>query len=229
MDTLKTIRLGGVLGRKFGREFSLAVNSVAEASRALCAIIPGFEKFLMESKDKGLHYAVIHNRRSLKREELESAALFDGDELTIMPILAGSKKGGVLNIIVGAVLVIVGALIQIFVFDGAPNPISNYFYGAGISMIVGGIVQLLTPVPKMSDGQKKDDVSSYMMNGPVNVTVQGASVPVLYGELDVGSVVVSAGISVKDNYVTSRGGGYVGGGEYRSGGAFNGTVHTQAL
>jgi len=42
MEKLRTIRLYGPLGTRFGREFRLAVDSPAEAVRALCVLLPGF-------------------------------------------------------------------------------------------------------------------------------------------------------------------------------------------
>ena len=40
---MKTIRLYGELGKRFGREFKLDVQSPAEAVRALRVIVPGFQ------------------------------------------------------------------------------------------------------------------------------------------------------------------------------------------
>lgn len=49
-QTMRTIKLYGKL-RKFGREFKLAVSTPAEAIKALCVMVPGFEKFLLNSKN----------------------------------------------------------------------------------------------------------------------------------------------------------------------------------
>lgn len=38
-ERLRTIRLYGLLGARFGRKFRLAVSNPAEAVRALCAIL----------------------------------------------------------------------------------------------------------------------------------------------------------------------------------------------
>ena len=82
----------------------------------------------------------------------------------------GSKNGGVLNIILGAVLVIVGAI-------GAYTPFGEAFGGAvwgpyameaGIAMMAGGVVQLLTPVPKGTKNKSVANEPSYAFNGAVN-------------------------------------------------------------
>jgi predicted phage tail protein len=58
---VKTIRLYGVLGTTFGRVHRLAVDSPQEAIKALCTVIPGLQKFILESKERGLTYAIFDN------------------------------------------------------------------------------------------------------------------------------------------------------------------------
>lgn len=219
MEKVKTIKLSGSLARRFGREHRLAVASPAEAVRALCATKPGFEKFLMESRDNGINFTVFSGRNNLTEDELQNPA--GADVIRIIPVPVGSKKNGVLQIVVGVVLIAVGAVVQ-YMMGGAPNPFSNYLYGAGISMIVGGVIAMLTPVPKNQE-RKDDPRKSYVFNGSVNVQAQGNPVPLLYGELIVGSAVISAGISTQDNYIAGRTPGSVGGGA-RDGDGFNGDV-----
>ena len=69
----------------------------------------------------------------------------------------------------------------------------------GISMALGGIVQMLSP--QQSGSSAADAVengASYNFNGPVNTTAQGNPVPVLYGRMVVGSAVISAGILAQE-------------------------------
>jgi len=66
-----------------------------------------------------------------------------------------------------------------------------------------GIAQLLAPVPKMQE-QKRDE--NRYFNGPANVALQGAAVPVGYGRCVVGSVLVSAGITVIDENMSNSNG-----------------------
>jgi len=68
----------------------------------------------------------------------------------------------------------------------------------------------LTPLPKSSGGSDQ----AFGFSGPVNTTAQGNPVPIGYGRLIVGSVVISAEILASDiavNYVPPTAGG-VGGG-----------------
>lgn len=70
-DSIRTIRLCGILGATFGREFKLSVSSPKEDVRALCVILPGFERYLNTSKQRGLTYAVFSGKRNLISDELD--------------------------------------------------------------------------------------------------------------------------------------------------------------
>jgi hypothetical protein len=101
--------------------------------------------------------------------------------------------------------------------------------GAGIAMIAGGVVQLLTPVPKgMSAKDASANTPSYNFNGPVNTEAQGHPVPLFYGgPMTVGSAVASAGIDTVDTaYVPTYDGligflkhGFMGGGMWTGSGS----------
>ena len=69
----------------------------------------------------------------------------------------------------------------------------------GTALMLGGVMQLLSPQQKgLSAKDSPDNGASYHFNGPVNTTAQGNPVPLLYGELIVGSAVISAGIYSED-------------------------------
>jgi predicted phage tail protein len=54
-----TIKLLGELGRRFGRQFQLAVKTPAEAMRALCTQLPEMRQYLLESGEKGVNWRVV--------------------------------------------------------------------------------------------------------------------------------------------------------------------------
>ena len=85
----------------------------------------------------------------------------------------------------------------------------------GAGLILYGTSQLLSPQPADLPGltggspdrrdsfsptknEPADNRSSYIYNGAVNLTAQGNPVPICYGRMRVGSVVVSAGVSTTD-------------------------------
>lgn len=190
-ERLRTIRLYGQLGSRFGRSFRLAVSSPAEAVRALCAILPGFQQYLTRAKENGMAFAVFAGKQNLTKEQLQDPP--GNEDIRIAPVLLGSKRGGVLNIILGVVLIVVG------VYTRNVNLIVQ-----GGAMVVGGVVQMLGPQPKGLGAQDSvENRPSYSMNGTVNTQAQGNPVPVAYGGHDskgmlVGSAVISGGIMAED-------------------------------
>ncbi|MDE1012052.1 MAG: tail assembly protein [Paraburkholderia fungorum] len=189
-EKTRTIRLYGRLGAMFGRVHRLVVNSPAQAVRALCIMVPGFERELMQSRDKGIAYAVFAGRRNLSYDELRYPA--GHDEIRIAPILQGSKAAGLFQTVLGAVMAAVG---YYFGWTGVGAIVGNM----GVAMMAGGMQQLLAPSPKgLSSKDSAANTASYAFNGPVNTEAQGGCVPLLYGELEIGSAVGSAGIYAED-------------------------------
>lgn len=208
---LTTIVLGGPLGKRFGRvhRLDLTVPSPAEAVRALSAVCDGFRRYLTENSEPGYH--VFVGRRDVGADDL---AMSTGARvLTLMPALAGAKSGW-FQVVAGAVLVVAGAVLTVYGY-GAGVPLIT----AGISMMVGGVSQLLFAPPSATGPNEKDaNKPSYAFNGPVNTLAQGHPVPICYGEMEVGSCVVSAGIVTE--WATDGGfGGNGGSGQTGPGGA----------
>ncbi|KDE91963.1 tail assembly protein [Stenotrophomonas muris] len=199
-DRLRTIRLYGKLGARFGRRFRLAVNSPAEAVHALCTMLPGFQQYLMGAKAKGMEFAVFNGRQNLSRDQLHDPP--GQDDIRIAPVLVGSKRGGVLQTIVGVVLIVVGAVASAWGYGAIGQPMMKL----GVSMVIGGITQMLSPQPKgLGAKDTPENAPSYSMNGTVNTQAQGNPVPVAYGGHDskgmfIGSAVISGGILAEDQF-----------------------------
>lgn len=66
----------------------------------------------------------------------------------------------------------------------------------GASLILGGVSQLLSPVPVAAQGTNSntDPRKTYSFSGIQQTSRQGTPVPICYGLTLTGSVVVSAGI-----------------------------------
>jgi predicted phage tail protein len=201
VEPVRTIRLYGVLGATFGREYRLSVASPKEAIRALSVIVPGFERFLNTSKQRGLTYAVFSGKRNLVNDELSIDR--STEEIRIAPVIIGSKRAGVFQTILGVALVAVAA----FVTGGAAIGIGGTAFaggwgavaGIGASMAIGGVVQMLSPqTTGLASKQSADNRASYAFGGVTNTTSQGNPVPILYGKRRIGGAVASAGIYVED-------------------------------
>lgn len=189
---MRTIRLYGILGSTFGREFKLSVASPKEAVRALCVIVPGFERFLNTSKQRGLTYAVFSGKRNLNNDELvmdQSSA-----DIRIAPVIVGSKRGGIFQTILGVALVAAAIWMP-----GVGIAASNIMFQLGGAMALGGVVQMLSPqTTGLASKQSADNNASYAFGGVTNTTAQGNPVPLLYGKRRIGGAIISAGIYVDD-------------------------------
>ncbi|EPA9747804.1 tail assembly protein [Cronobacter malonaticus] len=197
MNELKTVRLYGALGARFGRVHRLVVASPAEACRALSVILPGFEQYMQTAHLRGLRFAVFRGEKNIGQDELKHNS--GEEDIRIAPVIAGSKRGGVLQTILGAVLV-VGALALGPVGIGTIAGSTAMSIGLmGGSMMIGGVVQMLSPQPGgLASRQDPDNAPSYAFGGPVNTTAMGNPVGLLYGEREIGGAIVSAGIYTND-------------------------------
>ncbi|QWR81970.1 tail assembly protein [Cronobacter sakazakii] len=197
MNELKTVRLYGALGARFGRVHRLVIASPAEACRALSVILPGFEQYMQTAHLRGLRFAVFRGKKNIGQDELKHNS--GEEDIRIAPVIAGSKRGGVLQTILGAVLV-VGALALGPVGIGAIAGSTAMSIGLmGGSMMIGGVVQMLSPQPGgLASRQDPDNAPSYAFGGPVNTTAMGNPVGILYGEREIGGAIVSAGIYTND-------------------------------
>ncbi|UNH25100.1 tail assembly protein [Moellerella wisconsensis] len=191
-EIMTRIELGGVLGRTFGKVHHRQISKTSEAAHALSKTIKGFEQYLNTSKQRGLTYAVFRGKKNIGLEELGFPV--SGEVVRIVPVIIGSKAG-VLQTILGAVLVSVGAIAML----GFGQSWGAYAMLAGGTMMLGGVIQMLSPQPAgLAMNQDPDNKPSYAFGGVTNTTAQGLPVPLLYGKRRIGGAVISAGIYVED-------------------------------
>lgn len=188
-----TVVLLGELGKRFGRKHRLDVRSPAEAVRALCANFKDFRQFVATSAERNVAYRVLSRKDEVAEDELHNPA---SKTITFVPVVAGAnflKKFG--KIILGAALIVASFYLPPLALVGTAT-LQSVTFSIGLSLALGGVAQLLAPTPKTPEAAK--DEASYIFNGAVNTSAQGAAIPVGYGQMIVGSAVISAGISVED-------------------------------
>ncbi|MGL5405163.1 MAG: tail assembly protein [Acinetobacter sp.] len=186
---LKTIKLYGILAKKFGKEFHLAVDNTREAMRALCMQVPGFEHFMLHAHEHGLAFAVFQDKHNISETELDMST--DAKVIKIVPrVIGAGGDNGVLQTILGAVMVVVGAVAMYF-----GQPWGANLVGAGVGMMVGGIAMMLMPKIDNQDQDQNQDgnKANKGFGGAVTTVAQGNPVPVLYGQREVGGFIASAG------------------------------------
>ncbi len=166
---LRKIRLYGKLAKFIGQRVLKAdVATAAEAVRFLVANWPEVERHMSDQ-----YYRVSVGSYDLTLDELHDPA--GQQEIKIVPVITGA--GAAARILAGVAII-------------------GLSFGIGASLVLGGVAQLLTPVPKIPTGKNsdKDPRKSYSFSGIQQTSRQGVPVPIVYGETLVGSIVISAGI-----------------------------------
>lgn len=189
---MKEIILYGELARRFGKYHRFAVKNTAEAIRALKANCKGFERYMCNAHSDNVGFRIFVGRSAVNDyKEIHSPA--GQAVIRIVPVIIGSKSPWV-KILIGVALIAAAVVITVG-SAGAGTPLSAQILGmTGASLFIGGVAQLLSPPPKTPGSPESNNKNSSIFNGPANVTAQGAAVPVGYGRLVVGSVIISAGI-----------------------------------
>ena len=190
---MKTIKLHGILGKKFGQFFKLDVQTAREATHAIACQNKEFKRFMLESDKLGLKFAVFLGRKNIAENDIDNVT--DTDVIHIVPRIVGSGGSTFnwLQVVAGAVLVGVGA----FTF-GATTATGAALIGAGIGMFVGGVAGLLMPTVDMSNQDPDGNRANKGFGSAVTTVSQGNPVPILYGEREIGGFYASGGIYAED-------------------------------
>ena len=195
---LKTIKLYGVLGKKFGKEFHLAVESTREAVKALSVQVPGFEQFMLTAHEQGLAFTVFQDDENISEDQIDFET--GAKVIKIVPKVIGAGGNGILQTILGAVMIVVGVITQQY-----------WAVGMGVGMMIGGIAQMLAPKVDTEDQNQDGNRANKGFGGAVTTIAQGNPVPILYGQREVGGFIVNAGQFAVDTF-SSADAGFTGGG-----------------
>ncbi len=186
---LTKVILEGPMGKACGRTWAFDISSPSEALRMVDANRPGVFNWIRNNLKKYEAYRVVCRYEDGKTEELDQGSytlMNKPVEIRFVPIVQGSGNAG--RIILGAVLVIAGVWFQ-----------QPWLIQMGAGLIVGGVIGLLTPQPKLNSSDEKEskNKTSHFFDGPVNTTEQGVPVQLIYGEtVLVGSHAISAEVSI---------------------------------
>lgn len=202
------IRLHGALGQECGQEHEIAIRQPREAIAAIEANTGKLYRYLRAVK--GTEYRVIINGTD-HGCVADLYLVGEYDLIEIVPVPMGSG-GGVWQAILGVVLIIVGAVLT---FIPGFQAVGYYVIGAGIAMLAGGVAQMLSPSPKLGTNsfartfrpqsqtlqQPEEERSgrggtqSYLFSGAANTQNPGGPVTLIYGQMIVGSHLVSMAIT----------------------------------
>ena len=182
---MREIRVYGKLAKFLKRRvFRAEIASAAEAIRFLVANYPEIERHMADQ-----YYRVSLADRDLALDEIDEPC--GRQVIKIVPVIQGA--GAVGRILAGV------ALIAASFIPGVGALGVSLLFGVGASLALGGVAQLLTPVPVIPKGSDSpnDPRKNYSFSSIQNTSRQGTPVPIIYGEMIVGSVVISAGVEIE--------------------------------
>ncbi len=189
---LRKVKLYGELAKFVGhKEFEAHVNSVGQAVSFLINNFPQLEAYMSPK-----YYQVKVGNYSITEEEVLYP--IGQEDIHFVPVISGSG-GGVGRILAGVALIAVGLgpLGAKFAFS---TGLTGTFIGKtavylGAALVLGGVSQMLFPVPDPQKFESEEDPKlSFNFSGVQNTSRAGTPVPIVYGEIFTGSVVISAAI-----------------------------------
>lgn len=206
---LRKIRLYGHLAEHCGQKvFEAVARTPAEAIRFLLCNFPELRSVM-----SGGYYTVAVGPHTLElgqSPEQIKYPLMPDDDIRIIPVVAGAKIRDLLFALAGLALIgfaiasggagfALGAGGQ-FGFVGTSATPSLFAAAAGnigIGLALTGVAGMLSPTVPTPESDN-DPRNNFSFSGIQNVAREGIPVPVAYGEVIVGSVVISAGLNVEE-------------------------------
>ena len=190
---LSKITVYGRLARFLGqRTFEAEINSSVDAIRFLLANFPKLQSHMIEQ-----NYCIKVGNYSIDENEIEMPV--GSQDVKIVPVITGSKRG--LGKFIAGI-----AIVGFVVATGGVGALSlaggtGFLATAGnigIYLALSGAAEMLTPVPKPPGVSDDPQQRNFSFNGVQNTGRAGVAIPVVYGEIFTGSLVVSAGIDTED-------------------------------
>lgn len=123
-----------------------------------------------------------------------------GAVIHIVPRMEGAKSGWT-GILAGAALIAASFIpgLNVAVWAGAAATWSSLAFSLGVSMMLGGVAQMLAPQPKAPSMHSADNgKQNTYFSSLDNMVAQGNPLPVPYGEVMTGSRRISQELSTRD-------------------------------
>ena len=186
---LKKIKVYGRLRKFLGQSyFEAAVSSPKQAFHFLIANFPEVENHMMNQI-----YKIKMGGMDITEDLLN---LQSDEDIQIIPIAIGAKGA-----IVGGLFLGGGAVAAASSVAFISGTVATALTAIGTSMLVNEATNLLMPQPEIPTGVMADSFSqndptfqSFGFGSIQNVSRAGVPIPIIYGEVFTGSVVISSGI-----------------------------------
>ena len=200
---LRKIKLYGELAKFVGhKEFEVKADTLRHAVSFLINNFEGVEQFMSPK-----YYQVKVGNYAVDESELSHP--IGKEDIHFIPVIAGAGRG-VGKILLGAALIGVAILAPGAGFMagggfgfgstavGGGFSFTAMLGNIGIGLVLTGVSEMLTPLPKRQEFNSEEDPRlSFSFGGTQQTGRAGTPVPLVYGEIFTGSVVISGGIDTE--------------------------------
>ena len=200
---LRKIKLYGELAKFVGhKEFQVKADTLSHAVSFLINNFAGVEEYMSPK-----YYQVKVGNYAIDENEIQHP--IGQEDIHFVPVIQGAGKG------LGKIL-LGGALIALSFGVGGvfANPLTiggkGFFgfasaglgakaaFGIGAGLLLSGVSDMLFPVPEMPEfSSEQDPRISFNFSGTQQTSRAGTPVPVVYGEIFTGSVVISGAVDTE--------------------------------
>lgn len=172
---MKTFLFKGEMAELFGSEVSLDVLTMREALMAFFAIKKGFKKYYLHKLNSGVNYVFIDSKDNIL-ESFCSDLLLQDSQYKIMPSFEAA--GGMLT--------------------GGLGFLGNFGLNAAMGYGLQKLANKLNPIEETGEEYEIIETNSFLYSSNENRAEQGLPIPVIYGQLRVGSLVINSNIQNYD-------------------------------
>ena len=202
---LRKLKLYGELAKFVGhKEFEIQVDSLAKAVSFLVNNFPQVEKYMNPK-----YYQVKVGNYAVNEKEIHHP--IGQEDIHIVPVISGAGSGTG-KFLLGAALIAGAFFMPIGSAEGAMSLMQGIKAGSlanvglvtksmlyvGTALALQGVSEMLFPLPKPKEfSSEQDPRLSFSFSGTQNTSRAGTPVPIVYGEIITGSVVISGAVDTQ--------------------------------
>ena len=200
---LRKIKLYGQLAEAVGeKEFTVRVSDIKQAVSFLINNFPFLEPLMTPN-----YYQVKIGDYNIDEKEINYP--LGRQDIHFIPVITG-QGGNLGKILLGGALIALsfgaGGLINMNIAFGkgfiasfkTASFAAKAAFGIGAGLVLSGVSDMLFPVPKLPDfNSEQDPRISFNFSGTQQTTRAGTPVPLVYGEIFTGSVVISGAVDTE--------------------------------
>ena len=192
---LRKIKLYGELAEYVGhKEFEVKCDTLPLAVSFLINNFEGIEKYMSPNL-----YQVKVGNYDIDETEIHNP--IGSQDIHFVPVISGAGRG-LGKVLLGAAL-IAGAFLTGGAAFSLQAGLTGTFLGKaavgiGAALVLGGVSEMLFPLPTQKDFDNASDPRlSFSFSGLQNTSRAGTPVPLVYGEIFTGSVIISAAVDTQ--------------------------------